>query len=161
MKKRTKNVKRKKSQPKQDTYLLRIRKGERLYKFYYFRPIAGRSEHFEYRILTKEKASGMLEMVRMVVCWGIGLALMYFMWSSLWPRSASTQKDKLKQLVTYVMVMWQGAGIVYSSIAPEAQDSSRACLDWERYFFESHWRYKCWPVPDRYPYFGKTAFKGS
>jgi hypothetical protein len=34
-----------------------------LYKFYYFRPMAGRSEHFEYRILTKEKANGMLEMV--------------------------------------------------------------------------------------------------
>ena len=63
MKKRIKNVKRKKSPPKHDNYLLRIGKGERLYKFYYFRPIAGRSEHFEYRILTKEKANGMLEMV--------------------------------------------------------------------------------------------------
>jgi len=63
MKERIKNVKRKKSQPKHDNYLLRIGKGERLYKFYYFRPIAGRSEHFEYRILTKEKANGMLKMV--------------------------------------------------------------------------------------------------
>jgi hypothetical protein len=34
-----------------------------LYKFYYFRPIAGRHYHFEYRILTKEKTNGMLEMV--------------------------------------------------------------------------------------------------
>ena len=34
-----------------------------MYKFYYFRPMAGRSMHFEYRILTKEKASRMLEMV--------------------------------------------------------------------------------------------------
>ena len=63
MKRRIKNVKRKKSPPKHDNYLLRIRQGERLYKFYYFRPTAGRSEHFEYRILTKEKANGMLEMV--------------------------------------------------------------------------------------------------
>ena len=63
MKKRIKNVKRKKSQPKHDNYLLRIRKSERLYKFYYFRPVAGRREHFEYRILTKEKTDGMLEMV--------------------------------------------------------------------------------------------------
>ena len=63
MKKRTKNVKRKKSQPKHDNYLLRISKGELLYKFYYFRPMAGRREHFEYRILTKEKTNGMLEMV--------------------------------------------------------------------------------------------------
>ena len=34
-----------------------------MYKFYYFRPIAGRQQHFEYRILTKEKKNGMLEMV--------------------------------------------------------------------------------------------------
>jgi len=63
MNKRIKNIKRKKSHPEYDNYLLQIRKGERLYKFYYFRPMAGRSMHFEYRILTKEKASGMLEMV--------------------------------------------------------------------------------------------------
>ena len=63
MKKRIKNVKRKKSPPKHDNYLLRIGKGERLYKFYYFRPMAGHNEHFEYRILTKEKTNGMLEMV--------------------------------------------------------------------------------------------------
>ena len=63
MKKQIKNVKRKKSPPEHDNYLLRIGKGERLYKFYYFRPVAGRSEHFEYRILTKEKTNGMFEMV--------------------------------------------------------------------------------------------------
>lgn len=63
MKKRTKNVRKKKSQPIHDNYLLRIRKSERLYKFYYFRPTAGRRDHFEYRILTKEKANGMFEMV--------------------------------------------------------------------------------------------------
>jgi len=63
MKKRFKRVKYKKPHPEHDQYLLRIRKGERLYKFYYFRPIAGRREHFEYRILTKEKANGILEMV--------------------------------------------------------------------------------------------------
>ncbi|MES0445133.1 MAG: hypothetical protein ABUJ92_01180 [Desulfobacterales bacterium] len=43
--------------------MIRIKQGERLYKFYYFRPIAGRHYHFEYRILTKEKINGMLEMV--------------------------------------------------------------------------------------------------
>ena len=53
----------KKSHDEHDHYLMKIRQGERLYKFYYFRPIAGRSEHFEYRILTKEKANGILEMV--------------------------------------------------------------------------------------------------
>ena len=63
MKKRRKNTRTKKSPPKQDHYLIRIKKGERLYKFYYFRPIAGRHYHFEYRILTKEKIDEMLEMV--------------------------------------------------------------------------------------------------
>jgi len=63
MKKRRKNVRPKKSHPEHDPYLIRIKKGERLYKFYYFRPIAGLQYHFEYRILTKEKIDGMLEMV--------------------------------------------------------------------------------------------------
>ena len=63
MKKRRKKVKAKKSLPEHDHYLIRIKKGERLYKFYYFRPMAGRHYHFEYRILTKEKIHGMLEMV--------------------------------------------------------------------------------------------------
>jgi len=45
-----------------DHYLIRIKQGERLYKFYYFRPMAGRHYHFEYRILAKEKIHGMLEM---------------------------------------------------------------------------------------------------
>ncbi len=63
MKKRFKSVNSKTPHPKHDQYLIRISKGERLYKFFYFRPIAGRGEHFEYRILTKEKTNGLLEMV--------------------------------------------------------------------------------------------------
>ena len=63
MKKTPKKAKSKKSHPEHDQYLMRIGKGERLYKFYYFRPMAGRRENFEYRILTKEKTDGMLEMV--------------------------------------------------------------------------------------------------
>ena len=62
MKKRRKKVRPKKSLPEQDHYLIRIKQGELLYKFYYFRPMAGRHYHFEYRILTKEKINGMLEM---------------------------------------------------------------------------------------------------
>ena len=42
---------------------MRIKKGERLYKFYYFRPMALRHSHFEYRILSKEKINGKLEMI--------------------------------------------------------------------------------------------------
>ena len=63
MKKRRKSVRPQKSNSEQDQYLMRIKKGERLYKFYYFRPVAGRHYHFEYRILTKEKINGKLEMV--------------------------------------------------------------------------------------------------
>ena len=63
MKKRRKNERLKKSHPEQDHFLMRLKKGERLYKFYYFRPVAGRHYHFEYRILSKEKTNGMLEMV--------------------------------------------------------------------------------------------------
>ena len=63
MKKQRKNVRPKKSYPEQDHFLMRIKPGERLYKFYYFRPMAGRHYHFEYRILTKEKINGTLEMV--------------------------------------------------------------------------------------------------
>jgi len=47
----------------QDPYLMRIDKGEKLYKLFFFRPIAGRQNHFEYRIMTKEKTNGLLEMV--------------------------------------------------------------------------------------------------
>lgn len=63
MTKKHKNVKAKKLHPGQDHFLMRIKRGERLYKFYYFRPKAGRHYHFEYRILAKEKTSGTLEMV--------------------------------------------------------------------------------------------------
>ena len=52
-----------KPHPEQDHFLMRIKQGERLYKFYYFRPMAGRHNHFEYRILSKEKVNGKLEMV--------------------------------------------------------------------------------------------------
>ena len=63
MTKRRKIPRPKKLHPDQDHFLMRIKKGERLYKFYYFRPLAGRHYHFEYRILSKEKINGTLEML--------------------------------------------------------------------------------------------------
>lgn len=63
MKKKTKKGKPEASGPGPGPYLMKIGKGERLYKFYFFRPIAGQDRHFEYRIMTKEKTDGMLEMV--------------------------------------------------------------------------------------------------
>ncbi len=63
MAKKRKNLKAPKLPAGQDQFLMRIKKGERLYKFYYFRPMARRHYQFEYRILTKEKKDGMLEMV--------------------------------------------------------------------------------------------------
>ena len=55
MKKQHKNLRSKEPNSEQDHYLMRIKKGERLYKFYYFRPEALRHYQFEYRILSKEK----------------------------------------------------------------------------------------------------------
>ncbi len=43
--------------------LLRAAPGEKLYKLYFFRPAWGRSYHFEHRVLTKQRADGMLEMI--------------------------------------------------------------------------------------------------
>ena len=63
MTKRRKKVRPKKRAPEQDHFMLWIKHGERLYKFHYFRPMAGRHYHFEYRVLTKEKINGTLEMV--------------------------------------------------------------------------------------------------
>lgn len=63
MKKRSKRNKAPEVPPEQDPFLLRLGDGERLYKLYYFRPVAGLQFHFEYRILTKEKKNGKLEMV--------------------------------------------------------------------------------------------------
>jgi hypothetical protein len=63
MTKKRKNARPKKRQPEPEPFLMRIKQGERLYKFYYFRPMAGRHYHFEYRILSKEKINGLLEMV--------------------------------------------------------------------------------------------------
>lgn len=40
MKKRHKRFKTKQSSSENDPYLIRIKKGERLYKFFYFRPMA-------------------------------------------------------------------------------------------------------------------------
>jgi hypothetical protein len=42
---------------------MKVEKGERLYKFYFFRPVAGQDRRFEYRIMTKERTNGMLELV--------------------------------------------------------------------------------------------------
>jgi len=63
MKKKSKKSKQKITTLDHDPYLMRINKGEKIYKLFFFRPIAGRQNHFEYRIMTKEKTNGMLEMV--------------------------------------------------------------------------------------------------
>ncbi|MBC8527478.1 MAG: hypothetical protein H8D22_11615 [Candidatus Cloacimonetes bacterium] len=63
MKKQKKSEKKESMSSNDDPYLMRINKGEKLYKFFFFRPIAGRDRHFEYRILTKEKTNGKIEMV--------------------------------------------------------------------------------------------------
>ncbi len=48
---------------KNDLYMLRINKGEKIYKIFIFQPKAGKDRNFEYRILTKEMKNGLLELV--------------------------------------------------------------------------------------------------
>ncbi len=43
--------------------MMNLEKDERFYKFFFFRPHAGRHKQFEYRIFTKEKADGNLALV--------------------------------------------------------------------------------------------------
>ncbi len=51
------------SEQKNDLYMLKINKGEKIYKIFIFRPKAGKEQNFEYRILTKEMKNGLLELV--------------------------------------------------------------------------------------------------
>jgi hypothetical protein len=46
-----------------DPYMMRISKSEKLYKIFIFHPAAGKPLNFEYRIITKERKDGLLEMV--------------------------------------------------------------------------------------------------
>ena len=63
MKRRLKRQDSEISDAKEDHYLMKIGQDERLYKFYFFRPTTEGNDYFEYRILSKEKPNGMLEMV--------------------------------------------------------------------------------------------------
>ena len=63
MKKRLKRQDPAKSDVQEDHYLMKIGQDERLYKFYFFRPATESNDYFEYRMLSKEKSNGMLEMV--------------------------------------------------------------------------------------------------
>ena len=42
--------------------IMNLEKGEKFYKFFFFRPQAGRHIQFEYRVFTKLKADGKLEL---------------------------------------------------------------------------------------------------
>ncbi|MDA3814524.1 MAG: hypothetical protein PF570_09780 [Candidatus Cloacimonetes bacterium] len=48
---------------KNDPFMLRLEKGEKIYKIFIFHPEAGKEQNFEYRILTKEMKNGLLELV--------------------------------------------------------------------------------------------------
>ena len=48
---------------KQDTFMFKLDDGEKLYKFWFFRPAAGKDINFQYRIMTKEKVNGLLDLV--------------------------------------------------------------------------------------------------
>jgi len=48
---------------KNDPFMLRIMKGEKIFKIFIFKPKAGKEQNFEYRIITKEMINGLLELV--------------------------------------------------------------------------------------------------
>ena len=48
---------------KKDTFMFKLDDGEKLYKFWFFRPAAGKDINFQYRIMTKEKVNGLLDLV--------------------------------------------------------------------------------------------------
>ena len=48
---------------KDDPFMLKINKGEKMFKIFIFRPEAGEEQKFEYRIFTKKMKNGMLELV--------------------------------------------------------------------------------------------------
>ena len=48
---------------KKDTFMFKLDDGEKLYKFWFFRPAAGKDINFQYRIMTKEKMNGLLDLV--------------------------------------------------------------------------------------------------
>ncbi|MDP8204347.1 MAG: hypothetical protein P9L95_07440, partial [Candidatus Tenebribacter mawsonii] len=48
---------------KDDPFMLKINKGEKMFKIFIFRPEAGEEQNFEYRIFTKKMKNGMLELV--------------------------------------------------------------------------------------------------
>ncbi|MCD6176230.1 MAG: hypothetical protein J7K29_00160, partial [Candidatus Cloacimonetes bacterium] len=48
---------------KNNLFMLKIDRGEKIFRIFIFKPKAGKEQNFEYRIITKEMINGLLELV--------------------------------------------------------------------------------------------------
>ncbi|MEA2096889.1 MAG: hypothetical protein U9P73_09395 [Candidatus Cloacimonadota bacterium] len=85
---------------KNDPFMLRIKKGEKIYKIFIFRPEAGKEINFEYRILTKEMKNGLLELVSYNFKIVDNIPQKYSI-----TRASDIDKDKVKSIISNVMGM--------------------------------------------------------
>lgn len=85
---------------KNDPFMLRINKGEKIYKIFIFRPEAGKDRNFEYRILTKEMKNGLLELVSYNFKIVDNIPQKYSI-----TRATDVSKEKIKSIISNVMGM--------------------------------------------------------
>jgi hypothetical protein len=85
---------------KSDLFMLKIDKGEKVFKIFIFRPEAGKEQNFEYRILTKELKDGMLELVSYNFKIIDDIPQKYSI-----TRATEITKDKITDIVNNVMEM--------------------------------------------------------
>ena len=85
---------------KNDPFMLRIKKGEKIYKIFIFRPEAGKEQNFEYRILTKEMKNGLLELVSYNFKIVDNIPQKYSI-----TRASDIDKEKVKSIISNVMEM--------------------------------------------------------
>jgi len=88
------------SEQKNDLYMLRINKGEKIYKIFIFRPKAGKEQNFEYRILTKEMKNGLLELVSYNYKIIDNIPQKYSI-----TRASDINKEKIKSIISNVLGM--------------------------------------------------------
>ena len=100
-----------------DLYMLRINKGEKLYKFFIFKPNAGKENSFEYRILTKEMKNGMLELVSYNFKIIDNIPQKYSIM-----RASDIDKEKINDIISNVMQ-------ITNTSATEFEEIDLSCFD--------------------------------
>ena len=85
---------------KNDLFMLKIIKGEKIFKIFIFKPKAGKEQNFEYRILTKEMKNGLLELVSYNFKIADNIPQKYSI-----TRTSDIDKEKIKSIISNVMGM--------------------------------------------------------